>query len=90
MSFTEKNYLRNQNAYTQGDPSNMVYIVKEGEFELIRVRKKPTEDHMLLDDKSTRGLIGPTNLAAKNNAILLQRTKALKGPIIKNQTLRLT
>jgi len=50
----------------------MVYIVKEGEFELIRVRKKqlPAEKRQG-DDTSTRGLIGPKSAVAMKNSNIL-------------------
>lgn len=39
LSFTEKGYCRNQTIYSQGDPAEMIYIVKQGEFEALRTRK---------------------------------------------------
>lgn len=39
-SFVLKKYTRNKVVYSQGDKANYIYIVKEGEFEITRQRKK--------------------------------------------------
>jgi len=33
-SFEQRNVIRNQEIYREGDPSDMVYLVREGEFEV--------------------------------------------------------
>lgn len=35
-AFAVKNFVRNQTVYSQGDPSDYIYIVEQGEFEIIR------------------------------------------------------
>ena len=37
--FSEQNFLLNQTVYNQGDKIDMVYIVKEGFFESLKVKK---------------------------------------------------
>ena len=41
-SFVVKKYTRNKVVYSQGEKANYIYIVKEGEFEITRLRKKKT------------------------------------------------
>ncbi len=35
-SFSEKSFVRNQSVYLQGEDPSLVYVVKEGEFEVLR------------------------------------------------------
>ena len=35
-SFEPKQFIRNQEIYKEGDPSDMVYLVKYGEFEITK------------------------------------------------------
>ena len=34
----EKSFIINQSVYKQGEPSDYIYIIKEGEFEATRTR----------------------------------------------------
>ena len=43
-SFTLNNYKRNQIVYQQGEKAKMVYIIKNGEFEITRVKKNRASD----------------------------------------------
>lgn len=49
--FTEKQFGINQVVYTQGEPSDFIYIIKEGVFEATRSKIKKadpkTEQHCL-------------------------------------------
>jgi CRP-like cAMP-binding protein len=38
-SFSEKTFKRNQTVYNEGEESQTIYVVKEGEFEVTRHRK---------------------------------------------------
>jgi len=35
-SFSEKPFTRNQTVYQQGEDANIIYLVKEGEFEMLQ------------------------------------------------------
>lgn len=58
LSFTEKTYQRNQVVYQQDEAANMVYIVKLGEFEVTRMRRKQNATAAFDNDKN-RNYIGP-------------------------------
>jgi len=52
-------YKRNFQVYNQGDRADKVFIVKSGEFEIIRIAKyRPKR---ITDDSKVRLLLGPTN-----------------------------
>ena len=58
MSFTEKSFLRYQVVYQQDEEANHVYIVKTGEFEVTRTRKRQVTTGGVDLDKN-RSYIGP-------------------------------
>lgn len=58
LSFTEKSFLRNQVVYQQDEEANHVYIVKTGEFEVTRTRKRQVTTGGVDLDKN-RSYIGP-------------------------------
>lgn len=66
-AFHLKIFKRNQIVFNQGDKAHFVYIVKEGEFEILRARRKMPLDVILNQESVLRSLIGPKKPSDSRN-----------------------
>jgi CRP-like cAMP-binding protein len=63
--FSEQNFLLNQTVYNQGDKVDMVYIVKEGFFESLKVKKFINSAISEFETQNQKLFIGPKETEAK-------------------------
>jgi CRP-like cAMP-binding protein len=63
--FSEQNFLLNQTVYNQGDKIDMIYIVKEGFFESLKVKKFMNSAISDFETQNQKLYIGPKETEAK-------------------------
>ena len=80
--FSEKTFLRNHNVYNQGEPAEHIYVVKEGEFEIIRTARYIVPASQ--DDNTVKKMLGPRGVRFKN-----MKPTTMKKPQPKAQEVRL-